>query len=231
MFPFIIMAPRWSFRLPSFGGAARGVGGSVPVSRGVGGARGAGQLSAGSKWTRAGAAAAGLGAVGAITVTAVMIDSAREGAANDGKTYNITLLKNKDATGTIVSCQFSPSIEPNGVVIDDSITIAGTGTSLDGKDYNITTKTTSHSTLEFDAGKRLDAEVNDKGTFVLHTSFENHMDDEANDIGSGVGGFFSNIFDGLFGGLFGDNAGVAGWGMVACCIMSCCMAILFLLLK
>ena len=170
-----------------------------------------------------GAAVVGAG----IYITATMLAKANKGAQNDGKTYTIKSLKNKSSTGTIVTCQFSPSIEPNGVVVGDSITISGTGTPLDGNDFTITTKTASHSTLEFDAGSRLSADVKDKGSFVLHTSFENQMDNQANNLGSGVGGFFSNLFQGLFGGIFGDLANVAGWGCLICCILIMCLAIVF----
>lgn len=165
----------------------------------------------------------------AVTITAIMLDKSNKGAQNDGKTYTIKLLKNKGTTGTTVTCQFSPSIEPNGVVVGDSITISGTGTPLDGNDYTISKKTASHSSLEFDAGSRLSADVKNKGSFVLHTSFENQMDNQANNLGSGLGGFFSNLFQGLFGGVFGDSAGIVGIGCIVCSFLIFCLAILLLL--
>jgi hypothetical protein len=167
----------------------------------------------------------------AVTITALMLDKANQGAQNDGKTYNIKLLKNKGSTGTTVTCQFSPSVDPNGVVVGDSITISGTGTPLDGNDYTITKKTASHSSLEFDAGSRLSADVKDKGSFVLHTSFENQMDNQAKDLGGGVGGFFSNLFQGIFGGVFGDSAGMVGIGCVVCSFLIICIVILLLVSK
>jgi len=190
-----------------------------------------GDVKVGGKWKAAKNVLIGTATVAvvaaAVTVTALMLKKANDGAKNDGKTYNIKLLKNKSTSGNIVTCQFSPSIDPNGVVVGDSITISGTGTSLDGNDYTITTKTASHTTCEFDAGKRLTADVKDKGSFVLHTSFENQMDNQAKDLGSGIGGFFSNIFQGLFGGLFGEAANIVGYMLIACCVLACCLGVLF----
>jgi hypothetical protein len=174
----------------------------------------------------------GLAFVGAaVTITALMLKKANDGAKNNGKTYNIVSLKNKNTTGTIVTCQFTPSIEPNGVVVKDSITISGTGTALDGNEFTITTRTSSHSTLVFDAGSRLGSEIKNKGSFVLHTSFENQMDNQAKNLGGGVGGFFSNLFQGLFGGIFGDAAGLVGYALMACCCLICCIAIILLISK
>jgi hypothetical protein len=120
-----------------------------------------------------GAAVLGIGTY----VTVRMMRDANEGAANDGKTYTIAELKNA-STSTIL-CTFSPTIEPNGVVVGDSITFAGTGTVLDTKTYTITAEKTAHNEVEFTTTDRLAAPVKDLGTFVLHTSLENHMDHEA----------------------------------------------------
>ena len=147
-----------------------------------------------------------------VTITAVMLKKAADGAKNDGKTYNITSIKNKDTFGNTITCTFSPAIEPNGVVVQDSITISGTGTALDGNSYTITKKTASHSTLEFDASARLSAEVKNKGSFVLHTSMENQLDNQANELGSGLGGFFGDLLSGLFSGF----AGAGGILMIIC---------------
>ena len=163
---------------------------------------------------------------GAVTITAMMLKKAADGAKNNGKTYQIKSIKNKDALGNTITCTFTPAIEPNGVVVKDSITISGTGTALDGNSYTITKKTASHSTVEFDASARLSAEVKSKGSFVLNTSMENQLDNQANELGTGVGGFFGNLFSGLFAGLSG------GLGILAIiCIFIICIMLLFLLLK
>lgn len=170
-----------------------------------------------------GAAVVGVG----VTVTAIMLKKSIEGAQNDGKTYNVKLIKNKSATGTILVCQFSPSVEPNGVVVNDSITFSGTGTFLDGNEYTVVTRSSSHSSFEFDASKRLSAEVNNKGTFVLHTSFENQMDNQANNVASGLGGLLNNLFGGLFGGLFGDLAGPLLVASLCCFCLFLCLILLY----
>ena len=160
-------------------------------------------LTPGNLW-KATKVVAGLTVVaGAVTITAIMLKKAKQGADNDGKTYQIKSIKNKAAIGNTIICSFSPSIEPNGVVVQDSITISGTGTSLDGNSYTITNKNPSHSMVEFDASARLSAEVKNKGSFVLHTSMENQLDNQANNLGEGIGGFFSNLLSGLFSGLAG----------------------------
>ena len=181
-------------------------------------------FTAGNAW-KATKVVAGLTVVAAgVTITAIMLDKAKKGADNDGKTYKITSIKNKDAFGNTITCTFSPAIEPNGVVVKDSITISGTGTALDGNSYTITKKTASHSTLEFDASARLSAEVKNKGSFVLHTSMENQMDNQANELGTGLGGFFGNLFSGLFSGLAG-GAGILAIICIAIVVIMILVAI------
>jgi hypothetical protein len=159
-----------------------------------------------------------------VTITAIMLDKAKKGADNNGKTYKITSIKNKDAFGNTITCTFSPAIEPNGVVVQDSITISGTGTALDGNSYTITKKTASHSTVEFDASARLSAEVKSKGSFVLNTSMENQLDNQANELGTGLGGFFGNLFSGLFSGLAG-GAGILAIICIAIVVIMILVAI------
>jgi hypothetical protein len=169
-------------------------------------------FTAGNVWKATKITTVLTGVVITVYITAVMLNKAKKGAENDGKTYNITSIKNKDAFGNTITCTFSPAIEPNGVVVQDSITISGTGTALDGNSYTITKKTASHSTLEFDASARLSAEVKNKGSFVLHTSMENQLDNQANELGTGIGGFFGDLFSGLFSGF----AGAAGIFTIIC---------------
>jgi hypothetical protein len=162
----------------------------------------------------------------AVYITARMLDKAKKGADNDGKTYNITSLRNKGSSGKTIICTFKPAIEPNGVVVDDSITFSGTGTSLDGNTYTIKKATSSHSTLEFEGTDRLASEVKNKGSFVLHTSMENQLDNQARELGSGFGSFLNSLFGGIFG-FAGEFAGALGVGTIICCICIILAAILF----
>jgi len=135
-------------------------------------------VKAGSKWSPMKLAAGGLVAAAAVVVTGKMLSKAKQGADNDGKEYTITSLTNNASTGNVILCKFKPSIEPSGIVINDTVTFKDTGTFLDGNMYTITEKRSSHFECMFEAEQRLTAEVKNKGTFILGTSFENHMDDQ-----------------------------------------------------
>lgn len=135
-------------------------------------------VKAGSKWSPMKLAAGGLVAAAAVVVTGKMLSKAKQGADNDGKEYTITSLTNNASTGNVILCKFKPSIEPSGIVINDTVTFKDTGTFLDGNMYTITEKRSSRFECMFEAEQRLTAEVKNKGTFILGTSFENHMDDQ-----------------------------------------------------
>lgn len=137
---------------------------------------------AGSKWSPVKYVAGIAIAAAAVTVTAFMLKKSIQGAANDGKSYNIISLTNKDSSNTTVICKYTPTVEPSGIVSGDSVTINGTGTFLDGNTYSIVNERKSHGECEFDASQRLTSNVQNKGTITLHTSFENHMDHQANNM-------------------------------------------------
>ena len=58
-------------------------------------------VKAGSKWSPVKIIAAGAVATAAVIVTGKMLSKAKQGADNDGKTYTITSLSNKDSSGNI----------------------------------------------------------------------------------------------------------------------------------
>jgi hypothetical protein len=189
----------------------------VDVPSSEGGSGWARNLTAGNAW-KATKVVGGLTVVAAaVYITARMLKKAQDGANNDGKTYQIKSLKNKNSIGNTLVCTFTPAIEPNGVVLKDSITFSGTGTALDTNTYTITNKTTSHSTIEFEGPSRLASEVKNKGSFVLHTNMENQLDNQANEAGAGLGGFLNSLFGGIFG-FAGEFAGAFGVGAIICCI-------------
>jgi|694.fasta_scaffold01535_41 hypothetical protein len=182
----------------------------------------------GDKWKPVKYVAGAAVVLTAIILTAQMIKDAAKGAGNDGKQYNILSLSNQKDTGNMILCKYTPSIEPNGIVAGDTITFEGTDTFLDGNTYSITKKRGSKTECEFEADDRLKEEVKKKGKITLHTNFENHMDDEANDKFNPFSNF-PNPFQGLL-----DSLGSVGtFFVISSIISSCilCVVLMIMLLK
>ncbi len=124
------------------------------------------------------------GAMAAIGLTVAQGVLAMQGASNNGKTYRVVTIT---PSGNDVTCTYTPSIEPNGIVVNDSITFSNTMTILDGNTYTITKTSGSHGTVKFTAGAPVaEAKV---GSFVLHTSFANQLRGQT--IGNITGGLDS----------------------------------------
>ncbi len=124
------------------------------------------------------------GAMAAIGLTVAQGALAMQGASNNGKTYRVVTIT---PSGNDVTCTYTPSIEPNGIVVNDSITFSNTMTILDGNTYTITKTSGSHGTVKFTAGAPVaEAKV---GSFVLHTSFANQLRGQT--IGNITGGLDS----------------------------------------
>lgn len=183
----------------------------------------------GDKWKPVKYVAGAAVVMTAVVLTVKMINNAKKGADNDGKKYTILSLSNLKNSGNMILCKYTPTIEPNGIVPGDTITFEGTGTFLDGNTYSITEKRSSKGECEFDADDRLKSEVKKKGTFTLHTNFENHLDDEANDTLNP----FSWLPDWLtnpFGGLTDSLGSVGTFFVISSSICSCILCIIMIIM-
>lgn len=163
----------------------------------------------------------------AVAITAIMLDKSVKGAENDGKEFTIIRLYNKDSTSNILVCQFKPSCDPNGIVSDDTLEFKNTGTFLDGNIYAVEEKTGLRTTVEFEADQRLSNEIR-QGSFVLGTSFENQMDNQANNMNPG--NWLINGAKDMFNNLFGAMSGPAMIGSGICSVLIC-LVIIFLIVR
>lgn len=179
-------------------------------------------LKAGNKWAPVKYTVAGAVVLAGVIVTAKMISNALAGLKNNGKTFTIISLSNKDSSGNVILCKFKEAMNPNGVCPGDTLLFADTGTFLDGATYTVTIKRRSNFECEFEAEQRLAAEVKNKGTFVYHTTFSNQMDDQTTP---------PNPFDwlnNLFGG-FGESLGAAALPVSIASGVCCALLCLFII--